>query len=86
MKIIYTAHAEIKFSLLKNLGWNISKQTINKIINQPRWVGVSRFGQETTMDLLDAKHILRVIFNREDDTIKIITFHPARKGTYESTL
>lgn len=86
MDISYTAHAESKFSVLKNLGWNISKHTIKKIIEKPRWVGKSRFGQETAMDLLDSKHILRVIFNRNHDTIKIVTFHPARRGTYESTI
>ena len=47
---------------------------------------VSKHGEETAMDLVDEKHILRVVFNRKDDIIKIITLHIARRGKYESTL
>lgn len=86
MKIIYTKHAEDKFVILKRLGWKLSKRKITKTIKNPVWKGKSRFGQETAMSLLNDSHILRVIFDREIDTIKVITFHPARKGTYESTL
>lgn len=71
---------------LKRFGWTISKTNIRKTLKTPHWRGVSRFGQETAMSLLDPTHILRVIFDREDDRLRVITFHPARRGTYESTL
>ena len=32
------------------------------------------------------KSYLRIVFNIEDDIIKVITFHIARRGRYESTL
>lgn len=86
MKIVYTKHALEKFKFLKRFGWTISKTNIRQTLATPRWRGVSRFGQETAMSLLDPTHILRVIFGREDDRLKVITFHPARRGTYESTL
>lgn len=86
MKIVYTKHAEEKFEALLRFGWRISKAKVHKTVLQPKWKGVSRFGQETAMSLLNHKHILRVIFDREGDTIRVITFHPARRGTYESTL
>jgi len=86
VKIIYTKHAEVKFKIFKRLGWNLTKRKISITIKNPRWKGKSRFGQETAMSLINKKHILRVIFDRETDTIKVITFHPARKGTYECTL
>lgn len=86
MKIIFTKHAEEKFKILSGLGWKITKAQIKKVIRNPRWRGTSQFGQETALDLLDQKHILRVILNREDDIITVVTFHPARRGTYESKL
>lgn len=86
MRIIFTKHASEKFKALEITGWKISRKKVNKVIKNPRWRGQSRFGQETAMDLLDKDHILRVIFDRKDDIIKIITFHPARRGTYESTI
>ncbi len=86
MKIIYTKHSEEKFLILKKLGWHLTKRNVTNTIRNPRWKGASRFGQETAMSLLNDKHILRVVFDKEIDIIKIITFHPARRGTYESTL
>lgn len=87
VKLVFTKHAlKDKLSELERFGWRITKTKVKNIIKKPRWRGVSRHGEETAMDLVDDKHILRVIFNREDDIIKIITFHIARRGKYESTL
>lgn len=86
MKIVFTKHALEKFAVLKRLGWNITKTKIRQIIQMPKWKGTSRYGQETAMSIVDEKHIIRVVINREDDIIVVVTFHIARRGTYESTL
>ena len=86
MKIIFTKHALDKFAVLKRLGWNISKLDIKRTIRNPRWVGVSRHGEKTVMSLTGQNHILRIVFNIGDGIIKVITFHVARRGRYESTL
>lgn len=86
MKIIYTKHALEKFRVLEDLDWKITRDKLKETLQKPKWSGVSRHGQETAMSLVNTKHIIRVIFNREDDTIKVITFHIARRGKYESTL
>lgn len=86
MKIILTLHVlEDKIPRLKVLGWNVTEAKIKQTIIKPKWRGMTRFGQETAMGLLDEKHILRVVFEREGDIIRVITIHPARRGTYEST-
>lgn len=38
------------------------------------------------MDLMDERHILRIVLDKKSDIIKVITFHIARRGKYESTL
>lgn len=86
MKIVFTKHAEEKFNALAALGWKITKNVVIKTVKKPVWKGMSRFGQETAMNLINKHHILRVIFNKENDIIKIITFHVVRRGKYESTL
>jgi len=87
MKVIYTKHAlEEKLLELERHGWKVTKTKIRSIIERPKWKGVSKHGQEAAMDLLDEKHILRVIFRRENGIIIVITFHMARRGKYESTL
>lgn len=86
MKIIYTKHVlEEKIPKEKALGWNITKSKISQTIRNPKWKGVTRFGQPTAMSLMDDRHILRVIFKREGDIIVVITVHISRRGTYEST-
>jgi len=89
VKIIFTKHALEKFAVLESFGWKISKNKICQTLLKPRWSGKSNFGQGTAMDLVDKTHIIRVIFNKEkdenDDIIKVVTFHVARRGTYEST-
>ena len=87
MKIIYTKHAlKDKIPALKRLGWNISKNKIEITVINPKWKGTSKHGQETAMSLVNKRHILRVVFRREDDIITVITLHIARRGKYESTL
>lgn len=86
MKIIYTRHVlEDSIPRFKRLGWIITKSKIRKTLQKPKWKGMTRFGQQTAMSLMDERHILRVIFEIEGDIIKVITAHIARRGTYEST-
>lgn len=86
MEITFTKHAKDKFPILSELGWKITPAQVKNAIKQPQWKGQSRFGQETAMSLLDEEHILRVIFNHENDKIVVVTFHVARRGKYESTI
>ncbi len=87
MKFIFTKHlTRDKLPILKELGWTITKAQIRNTIKNPKWTGITKRNQETAMSVIDKKHILRVIFKREGDIIKVITVHIARRGKYESTL
>lgn len=86
MKIVLTKHViKEKIPRIKSLGWDITRAQIRQTVRKPKWKGISRFGQSTAMSLLDDSHILRIVFEREDDIIRVITIHPARIGKYEST-
>lgn len=86
VKIVLTKHVlGEKIPKEKALGWNITQSKIRQTIQNPKWKGVTRLGQPTAMSLLDLGHILRVIFEKEGDIIRVITVHIARRGTYEST-
>lgn len=86
MKIIYTKHALEKFSVIAKQGFEINKTKIKQIIKKPKWKGTTRENQETAISLLDDRHILRIILDRKNGIIKVITFHMGRRGKYESTL
>lgn len=87
MKIILSDHViNEKIPLMKSQGWNITKTKIRKAIHNPQWQGFTKYGQPTFMSLVDARHILRVVYRKEEDgIIFVITVHIARRGTYEST-
>lgn len=86
MNIVFTKHViSEKIPLMKALGWNISQSRIKQTIKKPRWQGFTRFGQPTVMNLVDKRHILRVVLESEGGIIRVITAHIARRGTYEST-
>lgn len=86
MKIVYTKHAQEKFKVLAKQDFSITKKRIRQIIKNPKWKGSTRYGQETALGLVDERHILRIVIDRKDDIIKVITFHIGRRGKYESTL
>lgn len=87
MKIVFSEHVlKEKIPLLKSLKWNISQSKIRKTIKNPKWRGITKYGQPTAMSLVDEKHILRVVYERKENAIIfVITIHIARIGTYEST-
>ena len=60
MKFVFTKHAIDKFSVLGRLGSKITKLKIKETVKDPRWIGVSKHGQQTAMSLMDSRHIVRV--------------------------
>lgn len=86
MKITFTKHTLEKIKILKQQGWKVNQKKIKEIIGKPKWRGVTKTNQNTVMGLADNNHILRIILGSENGIIKVITFHIARKGKYESTL
>lgn len=86
MKIVLSGHVlNEKIPLLKSLNWNITHSKIRQTIKKPKWRGTTEEGQPTAMSLMDQKHILRVVYKKENDIITVITIHIARRGRYEST-
>lgn len=86
MKIVFTRHVlNDSIPRFKLLGWDITKTKIRQTIKKPKWIGTSRFGQPTASSLMNSGHILRVVFEREGDIIRVITAYITRRGKYEST-
>lgn len=86
MKIEFSWHVlNDSIPRFKLLGWSITKAKIRQTLKRPKWTGFTKYGQPAVMSLMDDKHILRVVFNKEGDIIKVITVYIARRGKYEST-
>lgn len=83
MKIIFTKHTINKFLIFSQRGIGLTKAQIEKVIRSPEHIDIeSDFPKTIASGKLDRKRILRVVYKKEDDIIKIITFYPAEKGRY----
>ncbi len=83
MTIRYTKHAQKKFRDLEELGVRVTKPLIKRILSRPHHTDTTSEAPKTIVSgTLDTRHILRIVYRREDDTIVVITFYPAAVGRY----
>jgi hypothetical protein len=86
MSIVYTAHARRKFKILKSHDCIISEDEVMKTVEEPDNVSEGRKNRLIAQRAVYNEHILRVIYEKNGDTIVIITFYPARRERYEGQL
>jgi len=84
VRITYTKHALNKKGLLKQLGWDISLNLIENMLLYPKLSGKTKQNQSTAISFLDKLHFLRVVYEKRNDIILVITFHVSRKGRYNT--
>ena len=83
MHFRYTKHARGKFQKVKEAGYSINRKQVEQTILLPKKSEGKPDGTIIAMDLLDEKHVLRVVYRYENDIIIIITFYPGRRKAYE---
>jgi hypothetical protein len=81
--IVYTKHAEEKFRILKEQGFIVKKKMVEKVINLPDAVDHSQFPLLIAQKSIDEKHILKVVFKKENGIIKINHFLSDEKKEIE---
>lgn len=85
MRIIYTKHAEDKLKSPDAKRFKITKSLIKQALSRKYHVGKTKYGEYAALLSLGGEHVLRVIYDLVDSsTLKVITFHIARKGRYEA--
>jgi hypothetical protein len=84
MKITFSKHAKLKFVDLAEHGFKITKEQIEDALNNPEGVIKDEKDRLIAQRAIDETHIIRVIYRKEGDLIKVITFYPARRRRYES--
>ena len=85
-RIVFSSHAQEKFDILWRHGVRLTKEQVEDTVRRPLKVGPAFKGRMVAQKLLDADHLIRVIYEEEDDIINIITFYPARRDRYEGQL
>lgn len=83
-KIIFSHHAQLKFRILRQHGVHFTEAQIENAINNPDIVLEAEKSRKIAQRALDAKHVIRVIFEVKNSSVIIITFYPARRSRYEN--
>jgi len=84
MKIIYTKHAENKLKRADIKNFKINKKLIESALARSEHEDRTKYGDFSYLANISHKHDLRIIYDIIDGNIKVITFHIARKGRYET--
>jgi len=81
--IIFTKHAENKFEILKKHKFLITKKQVLETIEKPELIDKSRLPLFIAQRNIDGDRVLRVVYKKEFEVIKIITFYPGKRKQYE---
>ena len=82
MKIHFTRHAEQKFDVLGRHGFLVKREQVVDVILSPEGVDLSKEPLIINQKKIDKTHYLRVVYKKEGNIIKVITFYPARVQKY----
>ena len=85
MVIKYTKHIYDKLKLPEIVKLKISLGDIDGVLNNPEVVDKS-IDPHQSVGNISKTLSLSVIWKKENDIIKVITFYPAKKGRYESKI
>ncbi len=85
-EIIFSNHAEDKFSILQQHGFIITKDTISDAVKNPDIILPGYRNRKIAQKVIDENHIIRVVFEDFSDKIKIIIFYPGRRKRYEDEI
>lgn len=81
--IHFTKHALEKFEILKQHGFVVSKNDVERTIIKPDVIDNSRYPLKIAQRVFDKTHVLRVVYREVNGTRIIITFYPGRRIQYE---
>ena len=83
MKVIFSKHAEWKFEVLRRHGIIIEKKTVEDVVTKPELLEQGLKEIMIAQKVLDEAHMIRVIYVKKDNDIRVITFYPVRRERYE---
>ncbi len=83
-RIIFSYHSLEKIKILKEHGFNITKKDILSVIRNPDKILMGYKGRKISQKIINSELLLRVVFLKGDNIIKVITIYPGRRDRYEN--
>lgn len=84
--IRFTSHARRKLQVFRELGLNIEERDVLEIVRKPAVLERTWKDRLVATGPLDSTHVLRVVYEKENGNITVVTIYPARRVRYESKL
>lgn len=85
-EIKYTRHAREKFVVFERHGFEVTGEQVKAAIRNPDQVFSQSGGRFIAQKGITERHVLRVVYRKEEDEYIVITFYPGRRERYESNL
>lgn len=83
-KIKFCSHAKLKLIILKEHGFLVTRKDAIETIKNPDKIEKGREGRLIAQRRIDEEHVLRVVYEKDNGKITVITFYPGRRNYYES--
>ena len=84
MKIKFSNLARLKFALLKDHGFTVTKQQVKDTVVHPDKIEEGAKGRVVAQKAIDESHVLRVVYEISVEAWEIITFYPGRRSRCEN--
>ena len=81
--IRFSQHALDKFEVLRRHGLDLSQEQVEETVRRPDRVVPGYAGRLIAQGPLDARRVLRVVYEQGPQGIIIVTFYPGRRARYE---
>ena len=85
-ELVYGEHAETKFELLREHGFEVARRQGNDAVRKPEKVEEGYKGRKVAQRGISDTHVLRVVYEEDSQEIRIVTFYPGRKDRYARNL
>ena len=83
MEVIFTNHAKAKFEALRRHGFLLTWKQVRDAVKNPDAIRRGKGRRIIAQKTLDERYVLRVIYEKVNELVRIITFYPARRERYE---
>lgn len=81
-RILLCNHARLKLEILTEHKVFFTERQIKDAVKKPDKILYGRKNRKIAQKVIDADHVLRVIFEEYKEEIVIITFYPGRRERY----
>ena len=79
----FSRHVEFKIELLNKHGFKVNQEMALDTVTKPDRITQGNKGRFIAQKKITERHVLRVIFEKHNEDIEIVTLYPGLRSRYE---